>query len=585
MSPDLTLFWHLLAFAVAGLICFVGAYRARWIPEPDTRRGLQALLITSGLWAGTHVGVLLPLPPALQSRIYAGGLIVGFATVGAWLYFCSAYTGRALHRSRTARWCAGLVFGAVSLAKLTNPLHELYYVLEPTGGLPAPEIHPQPLYWVGMGLAYALAAPGYFMLFELFERVHTNTKPLVVLTGLTGLPLLLNGAGQVYSGLPNLPYEPLGVAVFAGGALFVYEYKFEATRMVMGRRDATLFLSSDGRLKDYNQKAAAIFPDLENAQVLGAPLRDVLPELTDALNADPDRAVIETGPDTDRHYYRVLEAPFGSGSPPQGRLILLNDVTNQVRRKERLKAAKAEAEEAARLKSALLRNLNHEFRTPLTSIISFSQIIEKRPELTEQFAGQVVRGGKRLLRTLNTVMDFAELEGGETAPTPTVFDACNVASTVARDFRPDAERKGLHLRVERPDAPVAVRLDSHLLERIVTHLVSNAVKFTEQGTVTLGVRAAGPTVELWVEDSGIGMDPAFQPHAYEEFTQASTGVTRTHDGLGLGLPIAKRFTEQMGGTIEMESTSGEGTRMTVRFDARPDEAAGPGNGIPSDFRG
>jgi len=514
-----------------------------------------------------------------------GGLIVGFATVWAWLYFCSAYTGRALHRSRTARWLAGLVFGAVSLVKLTNPLHELYYVLEPTGGLPALGIHPQPLYWVGMGLAYVVAAPGHFMLFELFKQVHTNTKPLVVLTGLTGLPLFLNGAAQVYSGLPNLPYEPLGVAVFAGGALFVYEYKFEATRMVMGRRDATLFLSNDGRLKDYNQKAAAIFPDLENAKALGAPLRNVLPELTDALNAAPDRAVIETGPDTDRCYYRVLEAPFGSGSPPQGRLILLNDVTKQVRRKERLKAAKTEAEEAARLKSALLTNLNHEVRTPLTSIISFSQIIEKRPELTEQFAGQVVRGGKRLLRTLNAVMDFAELEAGETAPTPNVFDACEVASKVAGNFRADAERKGLHLRVDCPDAPVAVKIDSYLVERILTHLVSNAVKFTEQGTVTVGVRKTGADVELWVEDTGIGIDPAFQPHVYEEFTQASTGATRTHDGLGLGLPIAKRLTEQMDGTIELESTPGEGTRMTIRFDARHATEAEPGDELSANSRG
>ena len=242
-----------------------------------------------------------------------------------------------------------------------------------------------------------------------------------------------------------------------------------------------------------------------------------------------------------------------------------DDVSERVRRVEALEQAKEEAEEAARLKSALLSNMNHEFRTPLTSIISFSQLLEQSPELAETFAGRIHSGGRRLLRTLNTVMDFAELEGGGATPTPQAFDARTVVQKVAGSFRRDAERTGLDLTTEMPDAPVTVVLDQYLVERIGTHLVSNGIKFTEEGTVTLGVRTTRAGVELWVEDTGIGMTPAVQARAHEEFVQASTGDDRTHEGNGLGLTIVRRFAERMGGHVEIESTPGTGTCVTVRL--------------------
>ena len=247
-----------------------------------------------------------------------------------------------------------------------------------------------------------------------------------------------------------------------------------------------------------------------------------------------------------------------------------DDVTERVRRRQELERAKEEAEEAARLKSALLTNMNHEIRTPLTSIISFGEILASSPELADTFAERIVGGGKRLLRTLNTVMDFAELEAGNLSLTPVSVDVRDVARSVAGDFRGEADRKGLSLEVDTPDAPVRTRIDKHLVERIYVHLVSNAVKFTDSGSVTVGVRGRGAaeeeeSLELWVEDTGMGMEADFLPRATEEFTQASTGNDRTHEGNGLGLAIVKRLADGMGGTLDIESEPGQGTIVTVRL--------------------
>ncbi|MFB6273124.1 MAG: histidine kinase N-terminal 7TM domain-containing protein [Salinibacter sp.] len=123
---------YLLVFGAAAVACSIGAVRARQISDMDTRHGLVALLLTSGGWAATHVGYLLTAESVAKHIFYVLGLLVGFATVWSWLYFCSAYTGRSLHRNRTIWQFALVTYGMVALIKLTNPLHHLYYTFSHT---------------------------------------------------------------------------------------------------------------------------------------------------------------------------------------------------------------------------------------------------------------------------------------------------------------------------------------------------------------------------------------------------------------------------------------------------------------------
>ena len=243
----------------------------------------------------------------------------------------------------------------------------------------------------------------------------------------------------------------------------------------------------------------------------------------------------------------------------------IQDVTDRVRQREALKAAKEAAEETDRVKTALLSNMNHEFRTPLTSIISFSKLIANSPELADDFAPRILGGGRRLLRTLNAVMDFAELEGDHLALASQSVRLEDVARSVAEEFRARTDRKGIGLNVKGPLDPVTVTSDEHLVTRVLTHLVSNAVKFTEEGTVTVSVREYENGGELRVEDTGIGIPSEAQAKVTDEFFQVSTGNDRTHEGNGIGLTIATRMVDRVGGSLEINSESGRGTTVTVRF--------------------
>lgn len=273
--------------------------------------------------------------------------------------------------------------------------------------------------------------------------------------------------------------------------------------------------------------------------------------------------------------YDITAIPIREEGRTAGVLTTALDVTDRKRGEQALARAAAEVREAQRMRKALLANVNHEFRTPLTSIISFSRLIDDTPALAEDFAARILSGGKRLLRTLNTVMDFAALEGGEMRPAPQLLDLREAVPAVAEAFRTEAERAGLSLATCMPDAPVPARLDAHHIQRIGAHLMSNALKFTQEGTVTVGAAREDDGVRFWVEDTGIGIEPDAQPHVFDEFAQASTGYDRTHEGNGLGLTIVRRLTQQMGGTVQVDSTPGTGTRVTLRFPAADPEAEAP----------
>jgi len=209
---------YVFVFAAAAVACFISIQRAAEISNDDTRRGLVALLATSGLWAASHVGYLAAPNVGLRYGFYMAGLVVGLSTVGPWLYFCSAYTGRTLHRQPTYRKLAVGVYLAIVSVKLTNPIHGLYFTSE-VALVPFPHLLIQHglAHWLAMGIAYSLALIGIFMLFELFAQVDYDTTPFVALVGLTALPVVFDVVGFVSPALLDLTYSSLGVAAFAVG--------------------------------------------------------------------------------------------------------------------------------------------------------------------------------------------------------------------------------------------------------------------------------------------------------------------------------------------------------------------------------
>ncbi|WP_161552259.1 PAS domain-containing sensor histidine kinase [Rhodothermus marinus] len=244
--------------------------------------------------------------------------------------------------------------------------------------------------------------------------------------------------------------------------------------------------------------------------------------------------------------------------------VVLRDITERKQYERHLLEAKERAEEIARLKSTLLSNISHEIRTPLAGVIGFAEVLEEELDEPHRELATLIRdSGRRLLETLNTLLDLARIEAGAFVLTPEPFDAADEVRQSVRIFQRMIDDKGLRLELDLPDGPLPVYLDRNGFHRIVVNLVSNAVKFTDEGMIRVGLAAEGDRLRLEVQDTGVGIDPKFLPHIFEEFRQENNGLTRTHQGSGLGLAITHRLVDMMGGHIEVQSEKGKGTTFTV----------------------
>jgi signal transduction histidine kinase len=239
--------------------------------------------------------------------------------------------------------------------------------------------------------------------------------------------------------------------------------------------------------------------------------------------------------------------------------------------------------------------MSHEIRTPLTSIIGFAEATREEAEglreaLREadvdgidlapltRFARLIGQSGRRLLDTLNGVLNLSKLEAGEMNLSPKPINLSAAAHEAVEQFGPKAEEAGVDLQVETNGAPVWARTDEGGLQIAMSNLISNAIKYTGAGgevwvRVDEREEANGQTAVLEVEDTGEGMDPAQVDRLFEAFKQASEGMGRKYEGSGLGLAVTKQAVEQMDGTIEVDTEKGVGTRFTVRLPRAAEQAS------------
>ncbi len=276
------------------------------------------------------------------------------------------------------------------------------------------------------------------------------------------------------------------------------------------------------------------------------------------------RHTIRRADGSERRIHSIVRLVTASDGRRMRVVGVVTDVTEQAQHEEELMQARAEAEDAAALQKSILANMSHEIRTPLTAVIGYAQLLEE--EAGDDLADLVVpirTGGERLLDTLNSVLDLARMDAGHLEIEAEVLDVAAEVEKVTCLLDQQASAQGLLLLVDAPEAPVYACADAGALGRSLTNLISNAIKFTTKGSVSVHISSEGERVRIDVSDTGRGMSAEFQTRLFEPFRQESTGSARSHEGTGLGLAITQRLIEAMSGTITARSTEGEGATFTV----------------------
>lgn len=250
-------------------------------------------------------------------------------------------------------------------------------------------------------------------------------------------------------------------------------------------------------------------------------------------------------------------------------LAIKEDITDKKKIEQELILAKEKAEESNKLKTSLLSNLNHEFRTPMTGILGSAEILKDEISDPKQLEliKNIQRSGWRLMNTLNSILELSQLEALQLHEISTEIDISENLALMLEDNVLQAEEKGLQFNLEIKKSSIIIFADKHYLKQAINNIIDNAIKFTNKGEISVVLEELRIKDKNWcsiiIKDTGIGIDLKQLDNIFTEFRQISEGYGRNYEGAGLGLTITKKIIEQMGGRIIVESQLNRGSIFTL----------------------
>lgn len=361
--------------------------------------------------------------------------------------------------------------------------------------------------------------------------------------------------------------------------------------------DGFVLFDREERLLAFNQRYRDMFPDSAEAMVPGVSFEDLLRHglrnghVPEAVGREDDWLAERL--DQMRRANGMTECQLSDGrwieehdhrTPDGGRVGVRRDITLQREQQAALEAARAEAEAANRAKSAFLANMSHEIRTPMNGVVGMAELLCDTALSEEQrlFAETIRSSGEALLVIINDILDYSKLEAERMTLFPEPFDLERTIHEVTMLLQPRAREKGIDLMIDFDMfLPTRYVGDPGRLRQVLTNLIGNAVKFTEQGHVL--VRVVGledepgrQQLHVTVEDTGIGIAPENLDHVFGEFNQVESQSNRKFEGTGLGLAITQRLIDRMDGAVWVDSELGKGSCFGFRLTLPvAEEAAAP----------
>jgi PAS domain S-box-containing protein len=258
---------------------------------------------------------------------------------------------------------------------------------------------------------------------------------------------------------------------------------------------------------------------------------------------------------------RLVKDPNGMPDHIDG---AIRDITERMELFEKLIVAKEKAEESDQLKTAFLHNISHEIRTPLNAIIGFSGFLDQpdlTPEARKEYIDIIFQSNNQLLSIINDILSVSHIETGQITVNKSATDLPRIMEELYRRYKPEAERKNLEFRMYSglSGSDGVIVSDENKLIQIISNLLSNALKFTHKGFIEFGFRKKENNIEIYVEDTGIGISEEEHEKIFDRFYQVDKSIDRIYTGTGLGLTISNAYVKLLGGKFSTNSICGKGS--------------------------
>lgn len=578
----------ILLMALSGGISLwlaVRAYRQRG-EAVRTAGWLTVLMGGIALWSFAYTAELM-LRSLEGMRWTTSIAYVGMGVVPVcWFGFAMAQAGYGAWLTRGRKVLLFLFPAVITVLVATNPAHGLFYREVSLGefeGFYYQKLEPGLMWWPNLVYAYVWMLLGIGVTVRLWFRVRGADRKRVgiILTGVL-VPYLLN-FGYSFGLRPGgyLDLTPIGFSLM-GILFFVGVFSVGLFDVVPQALDTLYAALTDALfVLDERRRLVSMNPAAEEMKALEDFRARFLEEDSggfrwrEAVAGQEDEYQdLEIG---GRGYEQRVIPVRTRREEVSGSLVVFHDITRRKEDEKALREAKEAADAANRAKSEFLANMSHEIRTPLNGVIGLSELMadgESTPEEMAEYARIIHQSGLSLLELLTDLLDFSKIEAGKLELEITEVPLRGLVEQVAQMTRPRAEQKGLALRFSvSPTLPATVKGDGMRIRQILLNLISNAVKFTERGSIRVRVleetdsavagRCGEGCVRFEVEDTGIGIPADARAKLFQKFTQVDGSITRRYGGTGLGLAICRELAEAMGGEISLESEAGRGSVFRV----------------------
>jgi signal transduction histidine kinase len=518
---------------------------------------------------------------------------IGIALIPAYLIqFTLAFTGResTIHLTNQIAWFFIPVVTLILAS--TTPLHGMHYEtvsVDTSGPFPMLAFERGPWYWIHTAYFYAAMVWNLHELTRWYRKsdgLYQQQTAMIILGALmpwfVNLMYLLGYRPFAYLDLTPFAFLATGFVIAYGLMRFrLFELvPIARDKVIEGMSDGVMVLDTLDRVVDSNPMMRRILKEY-NENLIGKHPSELLPSATELKTLidqhQETRAVISIGTGESKKTMQIQVTPIfdkTKNNTRSGMLLLWRDITEQERFEQELIESKKKAEESDRLKTAFLANMSHEIRNPMHAIMGFTEIL-RDPNTSEhdrvRYTDIISQSAQKLLTLINDIIDLSKVEAGQD---PLVLESGEVNALIDEVkvlLSPMAKRKSIELTISEmlPETESFIESDFRKLRQILINLISNAIKYTDQGSVTVSVHHLHPHLFFTVKDTGIGMDSKTLSVIFERFRQSDTKSARHIGGTGLGLSISKAYSELLGGVISVDSTFGKGSTFTLRIPYKP----------------